>query len=492
MTMKFSLGTLVALSLSGAASAVTLNPKGLGQVLIYPYYTVNKNQDTLISVANTTDVGKVARVIFVEGINGREVLDFRLFLSAHDVWTAAISQTADDGGAMLTSGDTSCTYPLIPATGVLFRSSWYDGTGAVVADSGPQGITRTREGSIEVITAGDIVPGSPTEALITHVQNGSPGAGEPPGCAQITSVSIQDDVTTPTNGIYGAASIVNVGEGTFFAYNADAIAGFTDFPLISPAYGMLGPTLQDANSADATDGVARAYLFNANGRPVTADYAYGADAVSAVFMSDAIYNEYLVDASLGANTDWVVTFPTKRYYVDTLYGLDVPHAPFVQAFQDGRADVAVLATIYDREEGFYQLPTCCIDPPVVPPMLPYQVNVIPFVQDAVPSAGAPSGVFGSLLTAVNIPPYDSAGAVTLDLTSGDGGLHQLPGGIDTQGGAVVLRGLPVTGFMSYNIINTQAQPGRLANYGGAFPHRATMSCIGPAAECTQTNTATAP
>ncbi len=40
-----------------SAGAVSLNPRGVGQALIYPYYTVNKNQDTLVSIVNTSDVG---------------------------------------------------------------------------------------------------------------------------------------------------------------------------------------------------------------------------------------------------------------------------------------------------------------------------------------------------------------------------------------------------------------------------------------------------
>ena len=72
---------------AGLANAVELNPDGLGQVLIYPYYTVNKSQDSLFSVVNTTGVGKAVKVRFLEGYNSREVLDFNLFLSPNDVWT---------------------------------------------------------------------------------------------------------------------------------------------------------------------------------------------------------------------------------------------------------------------------------------------------------------------------------------------------------------------------------------------------------------------
>lgn len=32
----------------GIAHGVMLNPRGMGQALIYPYYTVNAGQDTLV------------------------------------------------------------------------------------------------------------------------------------------------------------------------------------------------------------------------------------------------------------------------------------------------------------------------------------------------------------------------------------------------------------------------------------------------------------
>jgi len=34
--------------IAGTAQAVNLNPDGLGQVLIYPYYTTNGGNDTLL------------------------------------------------------------------------------------------------------------------------------------------------------------------------------------------------------------------------------------------------------------------------------------------------------------------------------------------------------------------------------------------------------------------------------------------------------------
>lgn len=474
---------------AGLANAVDLNPDGLGQVLIYPYYTVNKNQDTLFTVVNTTGIGKAVKVRFLEGYNSREVLDFNLFLSPHDVWTASVSQVGDGDGAKVSTADKSCTSPPIEATGHPFTSAGYDGSGQdpdtgvqIPADGGPTDITRTREGYLELITMGDIPAGTPLAADITHSSSTTPDGGTPPDCSQGTlDADAPVSVVAPTTGgLFGSGAIANVGEGTFFTYNADAIDGFTEIALYHGTE-SLQPSLQDANNPSVVaTGIARAFVF-INGQLLTADYALGVDAVSAVLMADTIYNEFFVDPNFGAATDWVVTFPTKRFYVDdTLYSR-APALPFVEAF-DGESNVTVGINLYDREEG-HTTRQGGFSPPVGtrPSSLPYEVNVISFLTDT--AAGDPSGVFGSFLRP-NVPPYGNDGWMALDLFSGDG-THTLPGGIEDDGvTAVTLNGLPVTGFSAYNVINANAQPGLLANYGGLFRHRASRSCTnGGTAPC---------
>jgi hypothetical protein len=484
-----------------SAQAVSLNPKGLGQVLIYPYYTVNKSQDTYLTVANASDVGKVVKVRFLEGYNGREVLDFNLFLSAHDVWAATISapDSTESSGARLSWSDRSCIdfldknpYPFLPYA--------YDGTMAaqgIPADSGPQTIARTREGHVEIIALGDIVPGSSLEAAITHVQPeppvanaGVPSAANGPAgqCPGAGALALgENQLVAPTNGLFGSAAIVNVGEGTFFPYNADAVADFTDIPLISNA-GYVA-TLQSANSTEATNGVARAYLWNDAGKPVVVDYASGLDAVSAVFMAASLNNEYLVGAGLGANTDWIVTFPTKRFHVDQQRYGSSSLAPFQEPFQDGASKVNVAVSTYDREEGVPDLLICAPLMPCGPnPMLKYEVNAIRFENAA--TDDRPSAVLGSRLTLVNV----KTGSLDGDLHTafGDTGwmkidllpqAHPLLSGKDPAGASAVVEGLPATGFMVYNIVNSNAQPGKLANYSGLFPHRSGFACSGNASAC---------
>ena len=120
MTKTATLRALAA-SLSaivGSAHAVSLNPNGIGQVLLYPYYTVNAGQQTLLTVANTSSVGKVVKLRFLEAYNGRTVLDYNVFLSAHDVYSAVVFKLSDAGlpgsGAAVASNDNTCAAPQLP------------------------------------------------------------------------------------------------------------------------------------------------------------------------------------------------------------------------------------------------------------------------------------------------------------------------------------------------------------------------------------------
>lgn len=468
----------------GGAHAVSLNPRGLGQVLLYPYYTVNNGQDTLLSVVNTSDVGKVLVVRFLEGYNGRLVLKFILFLSAHDVWTAVLSQVDERSGAKLTTSDHSCTWPPLPAGGQSFFANTYTGTSTApynVADSGPQTLARTREGHIEIIADGDVIPGSETDVNITPVQDGTPGGGRPPGCSEATLFRAISDVVVPSSGLAGSASIVNVGAGTFFAYNADALTDFTDSELLLTSLSIIDfDSLNVANSAELPVG-ARANLQTASGNALAVDYELGIDAVSAVLMADSINNDYLVSPGLGANTDWIVTFPTKRFYVDPAL-VTAARAPFVETFTGGHSSVKLGLDIYDQE-GLHQsnrspLDGCGFICPLSPPFaLPYEVNAVSFV----PYTGtfAPSGVFGSQLSTAFGPlwdrvPYGDAGWARIG--SNDAvEPHALTDGT-TAGAHVALNGLPTIGFMVYNIVNANAAPGKLANYGGTFAHRSEVFC----------------
>jgi hypothetical protein len=455
-----------------AAHAMLLNPNGLGQALIYPYYTVNKEQDTLVTIANTSDRGKAAIVTFREGRNGRSVLQFHLFLAAHDKWTGAVTQSADAGGAMIRTADTSCaTYG---TSGSAFSSANYDGGSALfAADGGSTSIERTREGLIEVVAEGDVVSGSALDAAITPT-----GPGIAPKCTPSLLLPGSADLVAPSNELSGSAAIISVGEGTLFGYDAVAIAGFTD-----RAVGIFDQDYFDPlqlGGSTATPGTVRANVVGRSGVPITLDYAFSVDAVSALFMAESVSNDFLVNSALGAQTDWVVAFPTKAFYTDPHYvGATGPaRAPFAEIFgksAPGEARVTYVPKVYNPD-GAEFAPTAELPASLAyPSTMGYEVNVLSFSADT--ADASTSAVLGSSLLqpagARSAFGSHGAGWIRMDLATGDGG-HALS---EFQNNAVVLHGLPATGFMVYNIINAHAQPGILANYGGAFAHRSMPGCV---------------
>src|SRR5438552_6228687 len=180
-----------ALGVTATANAVAINPNGLGQVLIYPYYTVNADAagnayNSLLSVVNTTSSVKAVKVRFLEGKNSREVLDFNLFLSPKDVWTTAI--VPQGGGAAIITKDKSCTLPAIPAAGAPFVNFAY------TADGAGSGLDRTTEGYVEIIEMATYADASTTHKNVTHVN------GVPPGCAAQTDSLGLAEALRPTGG----------------------------------------------------------------------------------------------------------------------------------------------------------------------------------------------------------------------------------------------------------------------------------------------------
>src|SRR5210317_258321 len=115
LTAAVLAGLAGAAGIVGSAQAVNINSDGLGQVLIYPYYTTNGGNATVLSVVNTTGSAKAVKVRFKEGKNSREVLDFNLYMSAYDVWTAAIADV--EGTPSLVVNDNTCTVPYLYGNG---------------------------------------------------------------------------------------------------------------------------------------------------------------------------------------------------------------------------------------------------------------------------------------------------------------------------------------------------------------------------------------
>jgi hypothetical protein len=504
---KNSLTTAVVAGVAGVAglasfaNAVNLNPDGLGQVLIYPYYTVNAGQSTLISVVNTTANVKAVKVRFLESLNSREVLDFNLYLSPFDVWTAAVVPDGTTGPGRLITSDTSCTTPSIPAGGVDFRNFAYGAAPNV--DDAPNGLARTREGHIEIIEMGEVLEtvtavATGFEAAAIHT-----AAGTPQNCARLNeswnglrpagqnwSVDSSIDVRGPRGGLFGGAIIVNPAAGTALPYNADAINGFYTLDNAS-LHTRPGSTLPSLAQANTGGGQAVSYVFTDDGQRATLPFVAGRpDAVSAIYMHDAVYNEYNTNAALGASTEWVLTFPTKRLHIEQAAGAIARVRPFFNDSSSGgdalRFDAngycePISIAFWDREERTPGALAPILDfspEPVVPEApginLCWEANVITFNQQAAVTAGA-SSVLGSR-NARNVQLASATGTLFTEgwiaMGIGNANNFMLSGSMGDSP-RVQLFGLPVTGFSVSNYINGQVAGGNtLANYSVIAKHRA--------------------
>ncbi|MEO8740806.1 MAG: hypothetical protein ABI537_14035 [Casimicrobiaceae bacterium] len=470
-----------ALGVTGAAQAVNVNPDGLGQALIYPYYTTNgpgvggtiSPYNSLLSVVNSTGSGKVVKVRFLEGRNSKEVLDFNLWLSPYDVWTAAIIPSG--AGAGIFSTDLSCTTPPVSASAT---SPTNFVNFAYVGDPEKQTLDRTKEGYIEIIEMGNVTGGN--LANITHAQPSPPGT--PPGCGKLpTGSTPPTDLVAGNGGLFGGISLVNVLAGGDVTENAVALASFCSAPCTTlwAAAGSIQPNLTQVNPKTSV-------VFN-NTTVVTTDWSstpLGApavqpqDAVSAVLMVNDIYNEYVLDPGTRSATDWVVTMPTKAFYYNSAFNVT---KLFQRNFRLNGACDDVGLTVYNREEqsvlGSFSPP-----PPTLTNSLCWEANVLTF-------NNSNGGVLQSQVV-LNIGVNFPNGWADLNLNGGvSSPVHQLIGGattvISTATGTAstqinaTYNGLPAIGFAAQyfnngTLTNSGGQ-GVQAFYTGSFPHRYTRS-----------------
>lgn len=538
--MKKSLSQAIALAtLLGAAAsaqaAVKVSENGLGGALLYPLYTVEQGNSTLVSVTNTTDEFKAIKIRFLEGMNSAEVLDFHLYLSPKDVWNGSI--VATENGAKLVANDTSCVAGVTDElkAGLEFRNfeiltDSVDDKGKLV-ETAITGLERTRVGHFEVIEMGVIdkaarvtsdgkyilnagvltkPDGTPVgdadliaqyasdtgillSTAIKHV-NGTPG-----NCAVITKMweaggVWQESITNKTDkqssasfgflntgvgvgGLYGTAAVVNVAGGWAASYDAVALTGKLDAATKNMAgiYGSVQhPRPGSVYPNLATSGADFTVASNVNAGTVNGDML--ADIRTALTTKN-IYNDYFINPDLGAETDLVVSYPTKRFYVNgapittagtdvvktlaaaaaapNLDGLNNPFSSPWNITKNSSCDT-IAVTYYNQEEGENAVKPA--DVGLISPLPPAQVadkfNLC--YETNILSIGNDSNVLGGELVRKVYP---------LQAGFTEGWLNvSLPGAKTT--------GLPVIGFSTILTKNGNAGgAGVLANFAQTFKHK---------------------
>lgn len=455
------------------AYAMNVSQDNVGQVLLFPYYTVKNGYDTLFTVTNTTNKTAVFKVRFREALNSREVRDFNVILSPYDHWGAGVTSTAT-GGALVRTYDKTCTSPALPAsathsgaTEVAFTNELYSGN---FKDGGSEDIGRVQEGYFEVILMGvstrdTAVSTNTVEYNAKHVN------GVPRDCAKVDAqflpaniASVQSTFTTPENILKGHVTYINVASGKAIDAEPTAIENFQVTTQIVAEPGDLIPSLASGTPAGNAE-------YFANGVHTPDGYAPGAvpgsvDGVSKLLRASSIINEFATGA--GASTSWVVTFPTKHHYTDQYTPVTGPTnmagpvlaGPFSEWFSGtaaaagtnvstaGKSCDTITVDLVNREEGRVQTVDSTQFSPYNPSSttvsLCYEANVIDFNS---------SSVFGTGTNrlGINTSGVGSAGWAALTFT---------------EAPAVTFGGLPAIGFSA---IMRDAESATV-NYGSSTAH----------------------
>lgn len=482
------------LCLGGAANAMYVNPHGTGQVLLFPYYTVNGGQATLISIVNTTARAKSLKVEFREGHNARQAIDFNLFLGPYDSWTATIGSDSETSFAYVHTRDETCTAPDMPewdsALGGGWRVSMFDyAYTADNEDSGPTNALRTREGYVAVFELAQLAG-----ALAAAVDVDGPRQ-----CQVVRDIDPASvNLSVPGGGLAGRFAIVDVAQGTLLGGSATAIADYSNIVLYTDTTSLLN-YIAIGNSAP---GFARASVF-ANGRVANLDYSTSApnnavDAVSAVLAADSLQADITREASVGSFSEWVLTAPTKWVYTDNqilgepLNTTQPGIPPYEEIFGAARAGGSCSrfeARGHDREGHAISFAP---DTPIsgnndstatLPDFsLCRSTDVVHF--GPVPASGT-TPVLGSRLGVKvwNPQPVIDSGHAILSFSKRNDGTPRIlrP---DMNGNSV--RGLPLIGFEAIKYVNGNVLPGVLANYTYALPLLPVVTCtnaLGAVREC---------
>ncbi len=461
-SLHVALAGLSTLGLAGAAEAVMVNPNGLGQVLIYPYYTVRNGYNvggvsaapfnTLLSIVNTTASTKAVKVRFREGKASKEVLDFNVFLSPKDMWVAAVTPT-DEGGAQIETPDKSCTVPTFPALPVKFRTTDF------VDDAIGGGVERTTEGYFEVFEMATYLSSDPLSIGAKHTS-----AGVPKDCTAVNDTSAAVAPQQPNGGLSGTATLINVLTGDAFTTDATALVQFNVNG--GGQYYNTGSALPDFTQATPSTGTG----VSSSGTIVQGLFALPELAATAALQHPNVINEFVLDKSTASGTDWVLTFPTKHNLVDESGAL----LPFQNALgSKGSCDDITIA-LYNREEGppasnpgtdFSPLP-----PGQAGPALCWESNILTFNN---------SNILGSA-NKYNITTGEQNGWMNVGFRAGAVNVALTTSGFDPATGTPItpsttFSGLPTIGFAVQTYVNgtLSDSTGKLiqSSYGGNFGHR---------------------
>ena len=426
-----------------ALAQQTINGSGTGEVLLYPFYSTQNDSNTYMHVVNNTVDQKAVKLRFMEGQGSSVVLEFNVYLGPYDIFPVALASNSFGGTSVLAT-DPTCTVPELGTPNAPYNGEQTDLADGSVLSAQPfvpyqyeneesGDISRTLIGHAEVIEMGvvdDTIDVSDCSAIRALWNSGA--------WASDTGTN----VSSPTGGISGSSLFINPELAFSMDLSVIAIDGWAD-----PARGYhsgpgtLFPNLTQGVKTATVDGVTLDYTSKANGSVL---------ATSALLTASAVYNEVQTEDALAAETDWVLTFPTKHYLNGT--------APFTTAYDDTKADGGACEelSIVRRDRNS---------------------NASNGSGTFVPSE---DGVEDKVCNSVQVLSFNSKSALVTDTSkpiaySFQSGAAMLTAEqtMPADDNGVTVQGLPVIGFAATRIVNG------VMSYGYAQDHKTSVVSSGP-------------
>ena len=407
-----------------------VNPGGMGDVLIFPYYNARTGVN-YFKIVNTSDKGIVGKLRLREGKESEEVLDFIVCLSPHDefsFWVVDPAMVGLSGNTAAVLRGNSGTGLMADTDTIVAPGGWtvaYTRTTTSAGKAIPA--DRTFEGYIEffALNAIDVASSAAFHQLI-------PDANACLAAATGTLNGAQfEDAPNALVGegyIFNLSNLLDSDGVSTYAYKAVALANFENKPLFA------GLT---------TD------------RPLFADAAAGLQAVNYVLTKSNLYVLYDLQSYLQGQTDVILNFVTKKENVDNLLAGQYYNPSTCTSSDYTKCCVTLTAKVYDDKENY---PTSGVDfsptPPGQQPKVCNEVTYLPVGASATP-------IFNTDLHELNVNTSYELGWARLSFnvgstTLGDStveGQPVLAYQIQSYFGGVLDHMLPV----SYDLVKTTSE-----------------------------------
>ncbi|WP_151705420.1 hypothetical protein [Nitrincola alkalilacustris] len=264
-------GSLLLNALPGQAQV--LGDDGVGEVLLFSFFSTQQGWDSYLNISHQPGDSGAFRVLIREGYDGEKVTSFNVYNSS--TWRASLSAQGD--GSVLRVAEGGC---------LVTGSTQMEGAGAEIA-------LPTSMGMVEVYA----LPTPPETVGESCDQIGSWSRG-----GRWLSGVAQQTLVPPYAELSGEMMLVNVAKGLATEYPAIAFREFMHNPVHAK------PQADKPDLSSAREG------------------AYRLNQLLQV-SEDMLGNDVTMDASINAQTDWIISYP--------LIGYEEPLSPWDEIMVNG-------------------------------------------------------------------------------------------------------------------------------------------------------------